>query len=69
MEAERLSLLEAKRARFAAECSAREVEASENNKVLDELIANLGYGVPDAVQEYVAIVLSNSVYPSHFPIK
>ena len=30
---------------------------------------NLGYGTADAVQEYLRIVLSNSVYPSHFPVK
>ena len=35
---------------------------------LDELIANLGYGTADAVQEYVSIVLSNSVYPEHFQV-
>ena len=69
MEAQRLSALEAERARYAAECSAREVKAAKHNKALDELIANLGYGAADAVQEYVAIVLSNSVYPSNFPIK
>ena len=69
MEAQRLSALEAERARYAAECSARDVAAAEHNKALDELIVNLGYGTSDAVQEYLAIVLSNSVYPSHFPVK
>jgi restriction system protein len=40
----------------------------ERNKPLDALIANLGYGTTDAVQEYVSIVLSNSVYPEHFAV-
>lgn len=35
---------------------------------VDKLIADLGYGTTEAVQEYVAIVLANSVYPDHFPV-
>src|SRR5665811_1864317 len=35
----------------------------------DKLIADLGYGVVDAVQEYVSIVLSNSVYPDDFLVE
>ena len=69
MEAQRLSALEVARARYTAECTARDVEAAEHNKMLDELIVNLGYETADAVQEYLLIVLSNSVYPSHFPVK
>jgi restriction system protein len=60
--------LKAERARYVRECGAREAEAAEHNKQLDELIVNLGYGTVEAVQEYVAIVLSNSVYPEHFPV-
>ena len=67
-EADRLVKLEAERARYAAECAAREHEAAERGRALDELIANLGYGTVDAVQEYVAIVLSHSVYPDAFPV-
>lgn len=69
MEAERISALEVERARYAEECSAREAEAADHNKTIDTLIANLGYGAVDAVQEYVSIVLSSSVYPAHFPIE
>ncbi len=68
-EAQRVSTLEAERARYAEECSAREAEAVAHNQAIDTLIANLGYGAVEAVQEYVAIVLSNSVYPAHFPIR
>jgi restriction system protein len=67
-EAERLEQLKAERARFAEQCKAREEEAAESNRRLEELITNLGYGTVDAVQEYVSIVLSNSVYPEHFQV-
>jgi restriction system protein len=67
-ESVRIAQLNAARAQYARECEAREIEASERNKRLDELIANLSYGVADAVQEYVSIVLANSVYPECFPV-
>lgn len=67
-ERARIEALEGERARYQAQCAAREAEVEERNKALDQLIANLGYGVADAVQEYVSIVLSNSVYPDHFPV-
>ena len=67
-EAERAAALEAELARYRAECEAREAEAADRNGALDRLIANLGYGAPDAVEEYVSIVLSNSVYPPSFHV-
>jgi restriction system protein len=67
-EEKRLEELERERARFAEECQAREAEAIAHNRCLDELMTNLGYGTVDAVQEYVSIVLSNSVYPEHFSV-
>jgi len=69
MEAQRISALEGERNRYAEECAKREADATERNKAIDMLIANLSYGAVDAVQEYVSIVLSNSVYPDHFPIE
>lgn len=68
VEAQRLAALEAARTKYAKECAAREAYAADRNRRVDELIANLGYGTPEAVQEYVSIVLSNSVYPGHFPV-
>ena len=65
----RVLRLEAERVRYAAECSAREAEVAEQNASLDALIANLGYGTTEAVEEYISIVLSNSVYPEHFPVR
>lgn len=67
-EAVRIEKLKVERERYVSECAAREAEAVEQNKRLLELIANLGYGAPDAVHEYISIVLANSVYPEHFPI-
>ena len=67
-EAQRLDALRSERERYARECAARESEAADRNRRLDELITNLGYGTGDAIQEYVSIVLSNSVYPDHFQV-
>ena len=67
-EAQRLDKLKVERERYAKECASRESEAAEQNRRLDELITNLGYGTADAIQEYVSVVLSNSVYPDHFQV-
>lgn len=68
-EAERVAALEVERARYAAECSAREAAAAERNAALDTLNANLGYGAVDAVEEYMSLVFSNSAYPADFPVE
>lgn len=67
-EAVRAEKLAVARERYRGECAAREAEAAEQNGKLLTLIANLGYGVPEAVQEYISIVLANSAYPEHFPV-
>ncbi|MCA9704542.1 MAG: hypothetical protein KDK70_01695 [Myxococcales bacterium] len=67
-EVQRLEALQVERARYIAACEAREAEAARHNAEIDQLIANLGYGTVDAVQEYISIVLSNSAYPSHFSV-
>jgi restriction system protein len=67
-EAKRLEVLAVERQRYERECDAREIEAKESNLRLESLIASLGYGMPEAIQEYVSIVLSNSVYPEHFEV-
>lgn len=67
-EARRLDTLKFERERYAKECAAREAEATERNGRLDQLITNLAYGTTDAIQEYVSIVLSNSVYPDHYQV-
>ena len=67
-EQDRLSRLAGERARYEAQCAALEAEVDEHNRELDTLIANLGYGTTEAVEEYINIVLSSSVYPDHFPV-
>lgn len=67
-EAQRNIDLERERARYDAECAKREAEAEKHNEGVDALIVNLGYGTVEAVQDYVSIVLSNSVYPDSFPV-
>ncbi|MCU1529453.1 MAG: hypothetical protein JWP75_3216 [Frondihabitans sp.] len=68
LEHTRLNLLEAAQLQFDSECRLREQEVTEHNSAIDALIAGLGYGVVDAVQEYVGIVLANSVYPPSFEV-
>jgi restriction system protein len=68
-EHERMARLEQARAEYLRECEARDAAAVEANQKLDELIAGLRSGADSAIQEYVGIVLSNSVYPEVFPVK
>jgi restriction system protein len=69
VENDRLQRLAAAQATYEAECAQRETEVAESNHELDQLIANLGYEVEDAIQEYVSIVLGNSIYPDAFPVE
>lgn len=68
-ESRRKDLLKAAKERYEVECQQREAEVQKHNGELDQLITNLGYGMPDAIEEYVGIVLSNSVYPPHFEVE
>lgn len=68
-ETERQQTLAAEKQRYATECNDREKKVMELNAEVDSLIANLGYGVPDAIEEYISIVFENSVYPEHFPVR
>ncbi|MCB9899655.1 MAG: hypothetical protein H6825_16740 [Planctomycetes bacterium] len=67
-ECQRLTDLSKERERYRKECEAREAAAAERDQALDDLITNLSYGSVDAVQEYVSIVLGNSVYPPQFEV-
>jgi restriction system protein len=64
LEQWRLGDLQAARDSYQRECDAREAEAAEANESLDELISGLEAREHAAIQEYVGIVLSNSVYPA-----
>lgn len=67
-EQQRLANLAAARAQYEAECRQREQDAIAANQRLDQLIQGLAYGVETAIQEYVSIVLGNSLYPEVFPV-
>ena len=69
-EAERVRLgqVAALQVQYRAECRQRQVEAEARNLALTRLINDLAFDVEAAVQEYVAIVLSSSVYPDAFPV-
>ncbi len=67
-EQQRSEQLSRARSEYDAECGQREVDVQSANSELDSLIANLAYDVEEAIQEYVSIVLGNSVYPDSFPV-
>jgi len=67
-ERQRLDALQREQARYQQECRDREAAAVQQNQSLDEFITHLGYGTPEAIYEYVAIVLGNSLYPDAFPV-
>jgi restriction system protein len=69
IEADRESRLQQLRSEYDNACQRRELEAQEANAALDQLVNNLAYDVEEAVQEYVSIVLGNSVYPECFPVE
>ncbi|MBA3403873.1 MAG: hypothetical protein H0U13_04160 [Gemmatimonadaceae bacterium] len=62
-EAERLHRFEADQAAYRQECEAREQQIQSENAALDALIQGLALGHQEAVEEYLGIVLGNSVYP------
>ena len=68
-EESRIEELAEARRRYDAECAERQRDVDEANAALDELVAGLSYGTGGAIQEYVSIVLSNSVYPDSFPVE
>jgi len=63
LEQQRVRDLQAARDAYERECQARDEEAAQANEKLDALISGLAAGEHGAVQEYVGIVLGNSVYP------
>jgi restriction system protein len=64
----RLEALDEARKRYRAQCDQREAEVAPANQALDRLIQGLGAGTPEAIQEYLDIVLENSEYPENFPV-
>jgi len=62
-EAERQQRLNADWAAYQQQSAEREVPIQRDNQRLDGLIGALAAGHPKAVEEYIGIVLGNSVYP------
>lgn len=68
-EQDRLAKLAKAQERYQAECQQREVDAQARNEELTKFINDLAFDIPTAIEEYVGIVLSNSVYPDAFPVE
>jgi restriction system protein len=70
-KAERLraSRLAAELAAYETECAARERDVAEANARVDAFQAALASGDPEAIDQYVGVVLGNSVYPEDFDIE
>jgi restriction system protein len=51
---------------YKAACAERERDAAETNERLEQFKRSLAAGDPGAINEYVGIVLGNSVYPEAF---
>ncbi len=67
-EAERLAKLAQAEAQYAELCRAREAEAADHNERVAKFINELAFDVESAIEEYVGVVLSNSIYPESFPV-
>ncbi len=67
--AARRAELDRARAIYETECGRREANARDSNAALDRLIEGLSVGDARAVDEYVGIVLSNSIYPDAFAVE
>ncbi|MET9288200.1 hypothetical protein [Nocardia beijingensis] len=67
-EASRVAELGDARRRLEQASSVRRRQLEESNARLDRLIAGLRERRPDAMEEYVGIVLANSVYPEQFEV-
>lgn len=67
-EQDRLAKLAKAQERYQVECQQREADAQRRNDELTKFINDLAFDVPSAIEEYVGIVLSNSVYPDAFPV-
>lgn len=60
-EALRMETLTAEKTRFLS-------EIETHNASVESFITNLSYGDPDAIQEYITLVVENSNYPEHFSV-
>jgi restriction system protein len=67
-EHERISKLRAAEEVYQQQCRQQEAEAEVHNQRISKFINDLASDVESAVQDYVGVVLANSVYPDTFPV-
>jgi len=67
-EQDRVRKLAAAEAAYQEQCRQREADAAARNEELSRFINDLAFDVESAIQDYVGVVLSNSVYPDAFPV-
>jgi restriction system protein len=67
-ERRRADQLAAALAGYRAECGLREQQVAESNEKVEAFQRALDAGDPDAITQYVGVVLGNSVYPEAFPV-
>jgi restriction system protein len=68
-ERARADKLAAALAAYEAECATRERDVAEANSRVDAFRAALAAGDPEAINQYVGMVLGNSVYPEAFDVE
>lgn len=68
-ERSRLAELQRAEAEYRESCAEREREAAEANKKVDSFRFALAANNPDAITQYVGVVLGNSVYPEAFNVE
>jgi restriction system protein len=67
-ERDRLAELAEAEAVYQQECRQREADAEARNEDLSKFITDLAFDVESAIQDYVGVVLANSIYPDSFPV-
>jgi restriction system protein len=67
-EQQRAHLLAAALAEYKSDCAKHEREVADTNAKVENLKKSLAAGDPEAINEYVGIVLSNSAYPEAFRV-
>ncbi|MDR6321678.1 hypothetical protein [Actinoplanes couchii] len=68
-EQDRLRNLHAAEEAYQHQCRQREADATAHNQRLSQFINDLAFDVEAAIQDYVGVVLSNSVYPESFTVE
>jgi restriction system protein len=65
---DRVRKLRAAEEAYQQQCRQREADAEAHNRNLSRFINDLAFDVEAAIQDYVGVVLSNSIYPDAFPV-